>query len=345
MRSRRVAVVQAAPSLFDPPETSRRFEALLARAAAGGAELVVFPEAFVGGYPKGATFGATVGSRTEAGRALFARYRRSALDIPGEDFDRLRATVAAHRAHVVVGVIERAGHTLYCTALLIAPDGTLLGHHRKLVPTGTERLIWGQGDASDVAVIDTDLGRVGMAVCWENYMPLYRAELYRQGVEIYCAPTVDCRDTALDCLAPLGGSWACIRRLPSCARRSRAPSSQGSPCSSVQTPAARSRAATMRHIGVEGRCFVLSATQFAVRGDYPADFPLGDDPIVIRGGSYVVDPFGALLAGPVFDREDVLVADLDLDLLDGAYLDLDVSGHYARPDLFRLTTTEAAPRV
>jgi len=300
MRSRRVAVVQAAPSLFDPPETSRRFEALLARAVAGGAELVVFPEAFVGGYPKGATFGATVGSRTEAGRALFARYRRSALDIPGEDFDRLRATVAAHRAHVVVGVIERAGHTLYCTALLIAPDGTLLGHHRKLVPTGTERLIWGQGDASDVAVVDTDLGRVGMAVCWENYMPLYRAELYRQGVEIYCAPTVDCRDT-----------WA----------------------------------ATMRHIGVEGRCFVLSATQFAVRGDYPADFPLGDDLVVIRGGSCVVDPFGGLLAGPVFDREDVLVADLDLDLLDGAYLDLDVSGHYARPDLFRLTTTEAAARV
>lgn len=295
-----MAVVQAAPSLFDPAETVRRFETLLARAAGGGAELVVFPEAFAGGYPKGATFGAAVGSRTDAGRALFARYRRSAVDIPGEDLDRLLAAVAAHGVHVVVGVIERAGHTLYCTVLLIAPDGTLLGHHRKLVPTGTERLIWGQGDASDVAVISTDLGRVGMAVCWENYMPLYRAELYRQSVEIYCAPTVDCRDT-----------WA----------------------------------ATMRHIGVEGRCFVLSATQFAVRGDYPADFPLGDDPVVIRGGSCVVDPFGSLLAGPVFDREDVLMADLDLDLLDGAYLDLDVSGHYARPDLFRLTTTEAAPRV
>lgn len=300
MRSCRVAVVQAAPSLFDPAESMLRFEALLARAAAGGAELVVFPEAFVGGYPKGATFGATVGSRSAEGRALFARYRRSAVDIPGEDLDRLRAAVAVHRVHVVVGVIERAGHTLYCTALLIAPDGTLLGHHRKLVPTGSERLIWGQGDGSDVAVVDTDLGRVGMAICWENYMPLYRSELYRQGVEIYCAPTVDCRDT-----------WA----------------------------------ATMRHIAVEGRCFVLSATQFATRGDYPADFPLGDEPVVIRGGSCVVDPFGSLLAGPVFDREDVVVADLELDLLDGAYLDLDVSGHYARPDLFRLTTTEAEPRV
>lgn len=294
-----MAVVQAAPLLFSPAETLDRFEGLLGRAAGAGAELVVFPEAFIGGYPKGATFGATVGARSAVGRELFARYRRAAVEVPGESLDRICGAVAAHGVHVVVGVIERAGHTLYCTALLIGPDGTVLGHHRKLMPTGSERLIWGQGDASDVAVFDTPLGRVGMAICWENYMPLYRSELYRQGVELYCAPTVDTRDT-----------WA----------------------------------ATMRHIGVEGRCFVLSATQFAVRADYPADFPLGDDPVVIRGGSCVVDPFGELLAGPVFDREDVLVADLDLDLLDGAYLDLDVSGHYARPDLFRLTTTKEAPR-
>lgn len=291
----RVAVVQSAPSLFDPPETLRRFETLLAEAAAGGAELVVFPEAFIGGYPKGATFGATVGERTDEGRALFARYRRAAID----SFDDLRATVARHRVHVVVGVIERAGHTLYCTALLIAPDGTLLGHHRKLVPTGTERLIWGQGDATDVAVVDTDLGRVGLAICWENYMPLYRTALYQQGVQLYCAPTVDCRDT-----------WG----------------------------------ATMRHIGVEGRCFVLSATQFATRDDYPPEFPLGADPVVIRGGSCVVDPFGRFLAGPVFDRREILYADLDLEVLDGAYLDLDVVGHYARPDLFQLTTPRPARR-
>jgi nitrilase len=297
--TRRVAVVQAAPSLFDLPETLHRFESLLAEAASGGAELVVFPEAFLGGYPKGATFGATVGARTDEGRALFARYRRSAIDIPGEDLDRVRAAVATHGVHVVVGVVERAGHTLYCTALLIGPDGTLLGHHRKLVPTGSERLIWGQGDASDVAVFDTGLGRVGMAVCWENYMPLYRSALYQRGVELYVAPTVDTRDT-----------WA----------------------------------ATMRHIAVEGRCFVLSATQFAVRADYPPEFPLPADEVVIRGGSLVADPFGTLLTGPVFDRRDVLVADLDLDLLDGAYLDLDVSGHYARPDLFQLTTTRSARR-
>jgi nitrilase len=301
---RRVAVVQSAPSLFDLPETLRRFETLLAEATGKGAELVVFPEAFVGGYPKGATFGATVGERSDDGRALFARYRRSAIDIPGDTFDEIRTLVAGCRAHVVVGVIERAGHTLYCTALLIAPDGTLLGHHRKLVPTGTERLIWGQGEAADVAVTGTDLGRVGLAICWENYMPLYRTALYQHGVQLYCAPTVDSRDT-----------WA----------------------------------ATMRHIAVEGRCFVLSATQFAVREDYPSDFPLNDvnsaDPVVIRGGSCVVDPFGRFLVGPVFDRREVLVTDLDLAALDGAYLDLDVVGHYARPDLFQLTTTPAPPRA
>jgi nitrilase len=293
-------VVQAAPRLFDLPETLRRFETLLAEATAGGAELVVFPEAFVGGYPRGATFGATVGERTDDGRALFARYRRSAVEIPGDTFDRIRATVASCETHVVVGVIERAGHTLYCTALLIAPDGTLLGHHRKLVPTGTERLIWGQGGAGDVAVVGTDLGRVGLAICWENYMPLYRTALYQQGVQIYCAPTVDSRDT-----------WA----------------------------------ATMRHIGVEGRCFVASATQYAVRDDYPPDFPLGTEPVVIRGGSCVVDPFGRFLAGPVFERQEVLFAELDLTVLDGAYLDLDVVGHYARPDLFTLGTATAPARA
>lgn len=306
MTKRRVAVVQAAPRLFDPAETLRRFEALLEQAAQRGAELVVFPEAFVGGYPKGATFGATVGRRSEEGRRLFARYRRSAIEIPGEPFERIGAAVAAHGVHVVVGVIERAGHTLYCAALLLGPDGALLGHHRKLVPTGTERLIWGRGDASDVAVVETGLGRVGLAVCWENYMPLYRAALYRQGVQLYCAPTVDDRD-----------SWT----------------------------------STMRHIAVEGRCFVLSANQFAVGGDFPDGFPgeatRGPEPqeTIIRGGSCLVDPYGALLAGPSFDRADLLVADLDLDVLDGAYLDLDVAGHYARPDLFRFGVEEAAPRA
>jgi nitrilase len=296
-----VAVVQAAPLLFDLPETLRRFTTLLGRAASRGAELVVFPEAFIGGYPKGVTFGATVGQRHPSGRALFARYRACAVEVPGPVTSELAAAVAEHRTHVVVGVIERRGGTLYCAALLFGPDGTLLGHHRKLVPTGTERLIWGSGDARDIIVVDTEVGRVGMAICWENYMPLYRTALYQRGVQIYCAPTVDQRD-----------SWT----------------------------------ATMRHIAVEGRCFVLSANQFATADDFPDDFhaevaryPEEANTALIRGGSCVVDPFGTVLDGPSFDRQDILVTDLDTDALDGAYLDLDVVGHYARPDLFRLDVT------
>jgi nitrilase len=297
--STRVAVVQAAPHLFDLPESLRRFESLLGEASAGGTGLVVFPEAFVGGYPKGATFGATVGERSAAGREWFARYRRGALELPGPAFTRIQRAVAGHGSHVVLGVVERAGGTLYCTALLLAPDGTLLGRHRKLVPTGIERLIWGRGGPADIAVIDTDVGRVGMAICWENYMPLYRAALYQRGVQLWCAPTVDARD-----------SWS----------------------------------ATMRHIAVEGRCYVLSANQFARGEDYPADFPPRHPPesVVIRGGSCVVDPYGEVLAGPCFDQPAVLTADIDLDTLDGAYLDLDVAGHYARPDLFELRVPGSA---
>jgi nitrilase len=293
-----VAVVQVAPRIFDLAETLDRFETLLAQATTAGAELVVFPEAFIGGYPKGATFGAVVGERSDDGRALFARYRASAaVQIPGDAFDRIRGGVADHRVYAVVGVVERSGGTLYCTAVLLAPDGTLLGRHRKLVPTGTERLIWGRGDASDIAVVDSDVGRIGLAICWESYMPLYRTALYEQGVQLYCAPTVDGRDT-----------WT----------------------------------ATMRHISVEGRCHVLSANQFALGHDYPPEFlalhpdhPQSDS-VIIRGGSCIVDPLGRFLAGPSFDRPDLLVADIDLSTAEGAYLDLDVVGHYARPDLFRL---------
>ena len=301
----RVAVVQAAPLLFDLQESLDRFAALLTRAAAAGARLVVFPEAFLGGYPKGTTFGATIGQRSDQGRAVFARYRRSAIEIPSDPFDAVCAVVASHHVHAVVGLVERCGRTLYCTAVVIAPDGAVLGQHRKLVPTAAERLIWGRGDASDIAVINTEVGRVGLAICWESYMPLYRTALYQQNVQLYCASTVDSRET-----------WT----------------------------------ATMRHISVEGRCFVLSANQFAVRGDYPDDFAAVDphdrhpDAAVISGGSCIVDPYGAFLAGPCFGRQDILVADIDLDTLDGAYLDLDVVGHYARPDLFDFSVRHCEPR-
>lgn len=290
-----VAVIQAAPVAFERGPTLEKVRALTADAAAQGAQLVLFPEAFVGGYPKGVDFGARVGMRSPEGRDLFRRYWIGALDVPGPDTDYLGDVARQHGVHLVIGVIERQGGTLYCTVLFFGPDGRLLGKHRKVMPTAMERLVWGFGDGSTLSVVPTELGRVGAVICWENYMPLLRAAMYAQGVQLYCAPTVDDRET-----------W-----LP-----------------------------TMRTIALEGRCFVLSAVQFARRCDYPADYhPLqGDAPetVLIRGGSCIVNPLGQVLAGPVFDRPAVVCADLDLDDIPRGTLDLDVVGHYARPDLFEL---------
>jgi nitrilase len=294
----RAAVVQAAPVAFDCEGTLERAARLVAEATAAGAQLVVFPEAFVSGYPKGADFGARVGSRTPEGREWFRRYHASAIDVPGPATERLGEIARERGVFLVIGVIERAGGTLYCTALFIGPDGTLVGKHRKLMPTSMERLIWGFGDGSTLPVIDTPLGRIGAVICWENYMPQLRLAMYGRGIQLYCAPTVDDRET-----------W-----LP-----------------------------TMRHIAMEGRCFVLSANQFARRSDYPADYPIvAADPgiVLIGGGSCIVDPAGRVLAGPARDDEAVLTADLDLDEIARGTFDLDVVGHYARPDVFRLTVDD-----
>jgi nitrilase len=221
--------------------------------------------------------------------------------VPGPAVDRLAAIARANQTHLVIGVVEREGGTLYCTVLFFGPDGGYLGKHRKLMPTGSERLVWGFGDGSTLPVIDTEIGRVGAVICWENYMPLLRAAMYAKGIEIYCAPTADGRDT-----------W-----LP-----------------------------TMRHVAQEGRCFVLSANQFARRRDYPADYPthFGDDPqtILSPGGSCIIGPLGNVLAGPDFHGETILTADIDRHDIARARLDFDAVGHYARPDVFRLIVDETS---
>lgn len=298
----RVAVVQAAGVPFDATATLPIVAEHVAKARAEGAQLVMFPEAFLGGYPKGVDFGTRVGMRLPGGRELFAQYWRAAIEIPGPACEELSRIAAAHQICLVIGAIERCGSTLYGVVLTFAPDGTLLGRRRKLMPTAAERLIWGSGDGSTLDVLSTPLGRLAGVICWENYMPLLRTAMYAQGVEIWCAPTVDDRDT-----------W-----LP-----------------------------TMRHIAVEGRCYVLSAVPFARRGDYPEDYPAvqGNDPetVMIRGGSCIIGPLGEVLAGPAFDAPALLVADLDLDLIPGARYDLDVVGHYSRPDIFRLHV-DTSPR-
>jgi nitrilase len=190
----RVAVAQAGSVLFDTATTMERVKALCREAAAGGVQLVVFPEALVGGYPKGLSFGAVVGSRSEEGRDHFLRYWKAAIDCPGMETDEIAELAKQLQLHVVIGVIERSGGTLYCSGLVFSPSEGLIAKHRKLMPTGSERLIWGQGDGSTMKVVNTEIGRIGVAICWENYMPMYRQHLYAQGVQLWCAPTVDQRE-------------------------------------------------------------------------------------------------------------------------------------------------------
>lgn len=300
----RVAIVQAAPVSFDRERTLERVRTLTRDAASRGAQLVLFPEAFVSAYPRGLSFGAVVGSRTPEGREWFRRYHASSVDVPGPAVDTLGEIARESGVHLVIGVIERDGGTLYCTVLFLAPDGALLGTHRKLMPTASERLVWGFGDGSTMPVFDTPVGRIGAVICWENYMPLLRTAMYAKGVQLWLAPTADARER-----------WI----------------------------------ASMRHIALEGRCYVLSANQHTRRRDYPADYPADGDPspdaVISRGGSCIVDPNGEVIAGPVWDEDAILVADVDLGEVVRGKFDFDVVGHYARNDVFRLVVDERARRA
>ncbi|MEE1926380.1 carbon-nitrogen hydrolase family protein [Pseudomonas sp. 148P] len=180
-----------------PEGKAATLEAILAyeaRITAIGAGLVVMPEALLGGYPKGETFGTYLGYRLPEGREAYQRYYDNAIDVPGAETEALAGLAQRTGAHLVLGVIERDGNTLYCTALFFSPEDGLVAKHRKLMPTGTERLIWGQGDGSTLPVLDTPVGKLGAAICWENHMPLLRTAMYAKGVQVWCAPTVDERD-------------------------------------------------------------------------------------------------------------------------------------------------------
>ena len=299
MTAYKAAVVQAAAVPFDAMASAAKAADLVRQAAAGGARLAVFPEVFIGGYPKGSSFGTPVGMRKPEGRADFQRYFDHAVALDGPELAVLAEAVRETGLFVVIGVLERDGGTLYCTALFFDGERGMIAKHRKLMPTGAERLIWGFGDGSTMPVIETSLGRIGAVICWENYMPMLRMAMYDKGISIYCAPTADDRDT-----------W-----LP-----------------------------TMRHIALEGRCFVLSSCQHIRRGAYPADFDcaMGDDPetVLMRGGSAIVSPLGEVLAGPDFDGETILYAGIDTDAVARGKYDFDVAGHYARPDIFQLSVNE-----
>lgn len=301
----KVAVVQATPAILDAEGSVEKVAAWAAKAAKEGAQLVLFPEAFISAYPRGLSFGTRVGIREDWGREAFAQYWESSIEVPSPATERLGAIARGHGLFLAVGVVERdgdfSGATLYCTLLYFSPQGTLLGKHRKIKPTAAERLIWGEGDGSTIPVFETPLGKVGGLICWENYMPLARSYLYGKGVEIYLAPTADQRE-----------SWQ----------------------------------PTIRHIAQEGRCFVLSCNQFVTGADLPPvwrELPeMAEMPeIHCRGGSAIVGPLGDYLAGPLWDREGILLAELQPRELVKARYDFDPVGHYARPDIFRLVVDES----
>lgn len=292
----RVAVIQAAPVLFDLEAGVDRAVELIGEASRKQVDLILLPEAYLPGYPRGLDFGALVGSRSPEGRDLWKRYYENSVDVPGAATERLGKAAAEAGAYLAIGVTERdpdTHGTLYCTVLYFGRNGQLLGKHRKLKPTATERVIWGEGDGSTLTVLDTEIGRIGGLICWENFMPLARMALYRHGVQVYLAPTADARDT-----------WH----------------------------------ASMIHIACEGRCFVLGCNQFVTRDMHAA--ALGPDDglpeIMCRGGSTIISPHGEVLAGPLYDREGILYAELDLGETVRGKFDFDVAGHYARPDVFDL---------
>jgi len=298
----RAAVIQAASVIMKREASVEKGVRLIEEAASCGARLILLPEAFVPAYPRGFTFGSPVGSRSDEGRGLWRRYFENSIEVPGPETEKFGRAAKKANAYVAVGVVEKEPDTttLYCTLLYFGPDGKLLGRHRKLKPTAAERVIWGEGDGSTLTVLDTEIGRWGGLICWENYMPMARMAMYGKKIGLYMAPTADQRD-----------AWQ----------------------------------STLRHIAVEGRCFVLGCNQFVTRSMYPDDIECMEeiekqDEIMCRGGSAIVSPMGEYLAGPLWDEEGIIYADLDLSLIEKGRFDFDVTGHYARPDVFKLIVNE-----
>ena len=301
-----VACVQAEPAVLDREATLDKLAAWTAEAAGAGATLIVFPETFVSAYPSSVWAQALAGWGDPGAKAAFALLVQESVEVPGPAAERLGEIAREHGVWLVTGVNEldpeRPG-TLYNALLYHAPDGRLALHHRKLVPTNHERLIWGQGDGRGLRAIETGVGRVGGLVCWENYMPLARFSLYESGVEIYLAPTADD-----------GDAWQ----------------------------------ATLVHIARESRAFVVAPAHFQRASAYPDDFPLRDllagRDVLGRGGSAILGPDGGYLAGPLFDEEGILYAELDPVRLHEERQRFDPAGHYHRPDVLALTVSAPAGR-
>lgn len=304
IRQFKVAVVQAGSEVMDKEKGVKKAVKLIEEVGKNGAKIIVFPEAFIPAYPRGMSFGTTVGSRSNEGRKDFLQYWKNSIVVPGPETEEIGKAVKKAKAYVVIGVIEKDNEssqgTLYCTALFFGPNGELLGKHRKLKPTGTERLIWGEGDGSTMPVFDTPYGKIGSLICWENYMPLARAAMYEKGVQIYIAPTADARDTWLASMRHIAAEGRCF--VLSCNQYS-----------------------TKDMYPEE----IISREEFK---DLPNE--------LTRGASCIVDPLGEYIVEPVIGEEKVLYADINLDKIAESQFDFDVVGHYSRPDVFQLVVNE-----
>ncbi|MGB3150418.1 MAG: carbon-nitrogen hydrolase family protein [Maribacter sp.] len=290
----KVGLIQDSPVFFDKEKTLDKMEFLIKKYAGEGCELLVFPESFVPGYPRGFLFGAKIGSRTTEGKALYATYHKNSMSVVGKDMDRLVKLSKKHKVYLIFGITEKQDQngSLFCSMVYISPTDGLLGVHRKIKPTGTERLIWAEAAGESLVTFDTKIGKLGGLICWENYMPLARMALYQKGIEVYVAPTADSRE-----------DWT----------------------------------ATMKHIALEGRCFVLGCNQYFTKSMYNTDYRnlAAEEPEeMCKGGSVIISPMGEILAGPLFGKAGVLMAYIDLDTIINAKMDFDVNGHYARNDIF-----------
>ena len=291
----KVCLIQNHPVFFDKAKTLDKLERLVRKHAKSGCQLIVFPESFVPGYPRGFSFGAKIGSRSLQGRKLYAEYYKNSINVESDDLRCLEKLAKSEQVYLVIGVTEKqnTNNSLYCSMLYISPTDGLLGVHRKIKPTGTERVVWGEAAGESLVTFQTKIGKLGGLICWENYMPEARMAMYQKGVEIYIAPTADARD-----------EWI----------------------------------ATMQHIALEGRCFVLGCNQYFTKDMYPEKYQdiVKEEPEnICPGGSVIVSPLGKIIAGPLFDTSGALITELDLEEITLGKFDFDVIGHYARKDIFR----------
>ncbi len=297
----KLALVQAAPVMFDKDKGVEKIIALIGEAAAKGAELIVFPELFIPGYPYGMTYGFTVGSRSRAGREDWKTYYDNSILADGAEMQSIVDCAKEHSVYVSVGYSERDAvtATLYNSNIMIAPDGQTM-NHRKLKPTGSERVIWGDADKDFFPVMETPWGPMGNLICWESYMPLARVALYQKGVALYISPNTNDNE-----------EWQ----------------------------------NTIRHIAIEGHCFFINADMYFTKDMYPKTAS-GDEEIaklndiVCRGGSCVIDPYGHAVSETVWDKEEIIYADLDMQKVPASRMEHDVCGHYARPDVLKLSVED-----